>query len=160
MRWGYEFVFHYSENGKNRQSIVRDAKLDMWHLYHILKLLDPIVYFVGLVVALWGFRKSNKKGYLVISGFFVLGLFSILAMPTINKAQKQRSSKTLPPGKLEAMIRELNAVHERYYPPGKAPVVNIINVNFSLGSSFVVAGVWMLARKEEEPESRPPENSA
>jgi arginine exporter protein ArgO len=57
-----------------------------WMFYYgtrAVEWLNPIVYLVGLGIAVWAFRHCHKWGYLVVAAYFALVVFSLLAMPSI-----------------------------------------------------------------------------
>lgn len=47
--------------------------------------LNPAVHILGLGIAVWAYRLCRKNGYLIVAVYFALAVFSLLAMPRINR---------------------------------------------------------------------------
>jgi hypothetical protein len=59
-----------------------------WIFYAVgaTKWLNTAVFLVGLGIAVWAFLRCHKWGYLLMAFYFALVLFSLLVMPSINRA--------------------------------------------------------------------------
>lgn len=114
-----------------------------------LEWLEPMVYAVGLVVALWAFRRCRKWGYLVLTFYFTLVLFSVLALPAINSAVRAQRAPDISEQtqvKIDAAVHEAieRVMEEEGHPI--LPAKRTVQVDF--GPIFLVAGLWLVARGE------------
>src|ERR1035438_10314672 len=48
--------------------------------------LNTVVYLLGLCIAVWAFRRSRKRAYLVVGAYFALILFASHVWPPITHA--------------------------------------------------------------------------
>ena len=112
--------------------------------------LNPVVYLVGLVIAVWAFRRCRKRGYLVLASYFALVVFWLVAWPAINRAIRAHrppdvSAQTQQ--KIDEAVQE--AIHkvlvEEGHPEG-IPARRTIHYPF--GPILLVVGVWLVARRE------------
>ena len=122
--------------------------------YHLLILIDwlnPAAHFVGLGVSLWAFRRCRKKSYLVVAAYFILALFSLLAMPRINREMAIRRHHNLDEQiqkEVETEVEEaIDRVLKKHGRTHSGPVR--INIMFPFGPILLVSGVWLIARREE-----------
>jgi hypothetical protein len=110
--------------------------------------LKPIVYFVGLGVAIWAFLRCGKCGYLVFAAYFALVLFSLLVMPSINRAIRAHR----PPDVSEEAQRKMDAAVQQAIDKVIAeeghPIVGQKKLYFDIGPIVLVVGLWLVARKE------------
>jgi hypothetical protein len=97
---------------------------------HAVHWLNPMVHCIGLWVGIWAFLRCHKRGYLVVALYFALVLFSLLVMPSISRAYRAHH----PPDISEQEQQKMNA----------AP----LKVNFEIGPMVLVAGLWLIARRE------------
>ncbi len=116
----------------------------------IVEWLNPIVYFVGLCISVWAFRRCRKWGYLVVASYFALAVFWLVAWPPIDRAVRAHrppdiSAQTQQ--KIDAAVRE--AIHkvlvEEGHPEG---IPGRLNVRIPLGPILLVVGLWLVARRE------------
>ena len=124
--------------------------------YYLFQWLSPAVHLLGLIIGIWAFRKCHKKGYIVISVYFGLALFSLIAMPKINRMLAKQNSVQISAEAQEKLSQEINEVYQRYYEEteGASAQPMTLNLKFPLGPIILVSGLWILARKEQvsEPE--------
>ena len=52
--------------------------------------LNPLVYVVGLAVAVWAYWLSRKLGYLLVAAYFLLAVCSVSIVPAVNRAIASR----------------------------------------------------------------------
>ena len=124
-----------------------------WIFYYAtraIEWLNPVVYLVGLVIAVWAFRRCCKCGYLVVAVYFALSAFTLLAMPSINRAIRAHQAPDY-----DAQTRQKidAAVHDAIYKvlaeegrPYGVPARR--TVRFPFGPTILVAGLWLLAKRE------------
>ena len=116
-----------------------------------MNLLASILYIVGLVIAVQGWRWSKKRGYCLFIVYFALALYSATAAPRVNRWIKHRFERKPDPVIAEKKIemqQELQKVRDRYDLPPEALVTTI---RFPLGQLLLVLGLWMIAGKERAP---------
>jgi hypothetical protein len=121
-------------------------------LYYLLKFfewLTPAAYLIGLAVAIWAFQRCRKNGYLVVALYFALAVFEVMAMPSINRAIQAHRSPSISQQteeKIAAATQE--AIHKVLAEEGLSyrPVTRYDSI--TLGPIVLVAGVWLLARKD------------
>jgi hypothetical protein len=112
--------------------------------------LNPIVYVAGLAVAVWAFRYCRRWGYLVVGFYFLLVLFTLFAMPSINRAIQARTAPDLSEQtqqKIDAAVRQaidrvLQEEGQAYAPPPKR------TVQFPFGPLVLVLGLWLIAKRD------------
>ena len=120
------------------------------YLLEAIDWLNPIVHIIGLIVAIWAFRKCRKKGYIVIAAYFVLATFTLIAMPKINRMIAENRKPTLSEQTQERINQEIGAVYQRIFEEeGVPPMTATRNINFPLGPTLLVAGLWMISRQEK-----------
>jgi hypothetical protein len=126
-----------------------------WIFYYAtqaIEWLNPVVYLVGLVVAVWAFRRCRKLGYLVVAVYFALSAFTLLAMPSINRAIRAHrppdySAQTQQ--KIDAAVQD--AIHKVLAEEGRPYGVPAKRtVRFPFGPIVLVAGLWLLAKREPQ----------
>lgn len=118
--------------------------------------LNPLVYFVGLCVAVWAFRRCRKRGYLVLAAYFALVVLWLVVWLPINRAIRVHhppdiSAQTQQ--KIDAAVQE--AIHKVFVEEGHPegiPPTRIIS--FPFGPILLVVGLWLVARCEAY---RPPD---
>ena len=121
-------------------------------LHIIFQWLNPIIPLVGLIIAISAFKKCSKKGYLIIATYYALAVFSLLAMPKINRVIAQSKKPDLNAELREEMNQEILTTYERYYgEKGLPPKTHIRHIQFPLGQIILLAGLWMIANKEKNP---------
>ena len=126
-----------------------------WIFYYAtqtVEWLNPLVSLVGLIIAVWAFRRCRKWGYLVVAIYFALSAFMLLAMPSINRAIRAHRSPDYSAetqGKIAAAINEAvqKVLTEEGCPYG-IPMQRTIH--FPFGPMLLVAGLWLLAKREPD----------
>jgi hypothetical protein len=126
-----------------------------WIYYYLtqsVEWLNPIVYLVGFGIAVWAFRRCRKCGYLVVAVYFALSVFTLLAMPSINRAirtNRPPDYSTQTQQKINAAVQEaINKVLAEEGRPHGVPQKRTIH--FPFGPIILVAGLWLLARREPQ----------
>jgi hypothetical protein len=104
--------------------------------------LNPLVHALGLGVAIWGFMRSRKRGYLIIGAYFGLVLFTMFVLPLINRST-DISEQTQ--AKIDTAVQRV--LEEEGHPVMPARH----SIRFPFGPVLLVAGVWLLARREKTP---------
>ena len=111
--------------------------------------LNPIVHAAGLALALWAFRCCRRCGYLVVGFYFALVLFSLFAMPSINRAIRERRASDISEQtqkKIDAAVQQaINRVLEEQGHPVMAAERTI---HFPFGPIVLVVGLWLIARRD------------
>jgi hypothetical protein len=114
--------------------------------------LNPVVFLAGLAIAVWAFRRCHKRGYLVIAIYFAVCVFTLLALPSLKRAlsihQAPHYSGQIRQ-KLDAAIQE--ATHKVLAEAGQPyGMPQTHKVHFPLAPMILVAGLWLLAKREPE----------
>lgn len=123
-------------------------------LWSMLDWLHPMVYLVGLGVAIWAYMRCRKWGYVVVAAYFGLVLLSLFAMPAINRAMAARREPDISEHtqkKLDAAIQQ--AIDRVLAEDGRTPVPATHSINVPLGPTVLVVGLWLIAKRE--PRVRP-----
>jgi hypothetical protein len=113
------------------------------------------VYLFGLIIAIWAFRKSLKRGYLLLAVYFALCTFSLVAMPSINRminTHRTPSRSEQVNAKIDQAVQDAveRVIEEEGCPPSAEP----INLCLPFGPLILVLGVWLIAKKEKSPNQR------
>jgi hypothetical protein len=111
--------------------------------------LTPIVHLAGLAIACWAFRRCRRGGYLLIGFYFFLVLFSLLAMPSINQVIQERRTPVVSEHtrqKIDSAVKE--AVDRVLEEEGHTTTVAERNIRFPFGPIVLVAGLWLVARRD------------
>lgn len=111
--------------------------------------LNPIVHFAGLAIAVWAFRRCHRWGYLLIGFYFFLALFTLLAMPSIKQFIQERRSPDLSEQtrqKIDLAARQ--AVDRVLEEEGHSTTVAERHVRLPFGPIVLVAGLWLIARRD------------
>jgi hypothetical protein len=121
-----------------------------YYFVKAIEWLNPIVYLVGLCVALWAFRRCRRCGYLVIAAYFALSVFMLLAMPSINRAIRAHQAPDYDAQtrqKIDAAVQQaVDKVLSEEGRPHGVPARQ--TVHFPFGPILLVVGLWCLARGE------------
>lgn len=121
-----------------------------WYLLTLgIDWLNPIVYAIGLVVAISAYRRGRKKGYIAIAVFFALAVYAYTLAPHVNSFLTRNFWPQPVPTdeQTKAFNQKLEMLYEKYNPhPTAAPR----NVSFPLGPIILVAGLWSVARREKK----------
>jgi hypothetical protein len=127
-------------------------------MYYIVKAigwLNPLIHIAGFLVATWAFRRCRKRGYLVVAAFFALAVFSLLAMPKINRVIAERRSPDISSQTQERMNQAMHEAMQRVLEEeGHPPIVAERRIDFPLGPILLVLGLWLIARKEKTTEPK------
>lgn len=108
--------------------------------------LNPMIFLVGLGIAVWAFLRSRKCGYLVLAAYFAV----VLLMRPINRVIRvgrppDASEQTQQ--KIDAAVQE--AIHkvlvEEGHPEG---IPGERTIHFPFGPISLVVGLWLVARHE------------
>jgi len=121
-----------------------------YYLLEAIDWLDPIIHVIGLIIAIWAFRKCRKKGYIVIATYFALATFTLVAMPKINRSMAANRAPTLSEQTEQKLNQEIQAVYDRVFEEeGIPPMTATRNIGFPLGSILLVTGLWIIAKQEK-----------
>jgi hypothetical protein len=120
-------------------------------IFDAIQWLNPIVHALGLGISVWAYRKSRKNGYIVTAAYFALAVFSLVIMPSVNRtisAHRKPDVSMETEMKLRAAIRETN---DKVLAESGHPVMAARqNIYFPFGPILLVAGLWLIAKKEKE----------
>jgi hypothetical protein len=117
--------------------------------WNFVEWLNPIVYLVGLGVAAWAFMRSRKRGYFVVALYFALVLFSLFAMPSINRAIRAHRAPDISEQtekKINAAVQQ--AIDRVLAEEGRPRIAAKQTIHFPFGPIVLVAGLWLVARHE------------
>ena len=128
----------------------------MHYFLRMIDWLNPLAHIVGLTVAIWAFRRSLKRGYLVVGVYFALAVFSLLVTPKINRSIAERRSPNLSEQTQERMHKAILETMERVQKEeGQIPIrAATRKVKIPLGPILLVVGLWLIARREQVTEHR------
>jgi hypothetical protein len=126
-----------------------------WIFYYTIRAvewLNPIVCFIGLVISIWAFRRCRKCGYFIIAIYFAFSVFTLVALPAINRAIRAHrppdySAQTQQ--KIDAAVKDAvqKVLAEDGYSHG---VPQKRTIHFPFGSIILVVGLWLLAKREPQ----------
>ena len=120
-----------------------------YYLIEAIDWLNPIVSIVGLIVSIWAFRKFRKEGYILISAYFALAAFNLLAVPKINQAIAEKQPPAIPQNIQERIDQEIEEVYERIFEEeGILPMAETRTISFPIETILLVAGLWLVAKHE------------
>jgi hypothetical protein len=124
----------------------------------VTKWLNPLVHLVGLGIAVWAYLRCHKCGYLVVSIYFAVCVFMLLAMPPINRAiaaHREPDVSEETQKKINAAVQEAidRVVKEEGQP--YTPVIRH-KLNLPLCPILLVVGLWLLAKREPRNPNMPP----
>lgn len=124
-----------------------------WIIYYgtrAVEWLNPMLHLVGLGVAVWAFRRCGKRGYLVLAFYFGLAAFSLVVMPYVNQAIRARRAPDYS-AEVELKINKAkNEAVEKVLAEEGLPygIPDRRTINFPFGPMVLVAGLWLVARRE------------
>jgi len=120
-----------------------------FYLLRSIEWLNPIIYLAGLVICIRAYKNCRKCGYLILAIYFFIVTADLIFGPTIRRALAERSqSKSKLSTEAERQYRqEFTALNQKYFPSGQTVSHK---VNFPLGPIILVAGVWMLAKRDSK----------
>jgi len=133
--------------------------ISSYYAIHAIEWLNPIVYLFGLGIALWAFRHCRRWGYLVVAAYFALCTFSLLAMPSINRAIRAyqtpdhdvQTRQKMDAAVQQAVDKALANEGQLHGVPAKQTVY------FPFGPILLVVGLWCLARGETPRSDKSPQ---
>jgi hypothetical protein len=107
------------------------------------------VCLVGLGIAVWGFLRSRKCGYLVIASYFALVVFWLGIWQPLHRAMQDRHSSD--PNdqmhqQIDSAIRQ--SMDKATAKDGQPLVFVQRTVYVPFGPILLVIGVWLLAKRE------------
>ena len=120
--------------------------------------LEPVVYVVGLIIAIWAFRQCSKRGYIVLAFYFALCLFSLLAMPHINRAIRARRAPDISEQTRQKMDEAVRQAMDRVYEEPDIPSWQIPATSTFRSVTFCLSqdcGWWRdvsVGRRPNDPE--------
>jgi hypothetical protein len=119
----------------------------IFYLAKSIEWLNPIVCLIGLVICIWTYKNCRKCGYLVLAIYFFLVTANLIFGPTIHRALASRSHNEpqLSPEVEKQYQQEFLALNQKYFPSGRMATYKIY---FPISSIILVAGVWMLAKRD------------
>jgi uncharacterized membrane protein len=125
-------------------------------LSEIINWAGSAILLVGVVVALIGFRKSRKTGYILIAAAFLLSLIATLIISPINKAQQRKHRQNANSNVAdieneiqEAMMETHEQVLKKHGRPNPAPYATMnISYKVPLFEILLISGLWLLVKKE------------
>lgn len=118
-------------------------------LWNAAEWLNPIVHALGLALAIWAFRCCRRRGYLVIGLYFALVLFSLLAMPSIKRALRERRQPDISEQTQEKINVAVRHAIDRVLEEEGHPVMTATRtVHFPFGPIVLVVGLWLVARRD------------
>ncbi len=111
--------------------------------------LNPAVYGIGLAVALWAFMRCRNCGYLVLAIYFGIVLFSVLAMPSINRTIRAHRTPDISQETQEKIDAAIQQAIDRVLKEEGQPVAPAKkSIHFPFGPIVLVVGLWLVARRE------------
>jgi hypothetical protein len=125
-------------------------------LFEAIQWLYPIVFILGLGIAVWAFSRCRKRGYLFIALYFALCVFSQLAMPSINReiqAHRKPDISDQTQQKIAAAVKQ--AVDKVYAEEGHPVMLAKKTIYFPFGPIVLVVGLWFVAKRESQAHTLP-----
>ena len=130
-----------------------------WIFYYgtqMINWLNPLVAIIGLCIALRAFLRSRKCGYLVVAVYFLLTVFTLLAMPSINRAMRAHRAPEVSAQTQQTIDAADKQAGDQTIVPADHPVVTAKrHVRFPFGQIILVIGLWLLARHEPKSPAKP-----
>jgi hypothetical protein len=122
----------------------------MWSLFvEIGNWLQPVVYIMGLGIAAWAFLRCRKPGYLVLGIYFALVVFWLLAGVDVWKAiWDHQTSDISKQTRQKIELADRQATDQVLKDQSYHSIPAATHIYFPLGPIVLVAGVWLLARRE------------
>jgi hypothetical protein len=128
-----------------------------YYLFRALDWLNPLVHLMGLGIAVWAFYRCRKNGYVFIAIYFALASLTLLGMPSINRMITQRRAPNVSEETKQKMNQAMHEAMERVLEEaGNPPIAADRGINFPLGPIILVAGLWLIARKERNAKTSAP----
>ena len=126
-----------------------------WFGYRALKAflwLNPLVHVAGLAISVWAWRATRKTGYIVVALYFVLALLGKSFPGVLRVVSGAPNAPALTTQQQQEYTREMTAVDKRYFPSGHPVAQTVV---FPLGPIVLVAGLWMLAKRDTKQQAQP-----
>jgi hypothetical protein len=117
------------------------------HAAQAIEWLNPMVYLFGLGIASWAFCRCRKWGYLLVAIYFALAVFSLLAMPSINRAIRAHEAPDYDAQTRQKIAAAVQKVLVEEGRPESIPHGNII-IHFPFGPILLVAGLWLVVKRD------------
>jgi hypothetical protein len=125
-----------------------------WFGYKALKAilwLNPLAHVVGLAISIWAWRVTRKTGYIVVGLYFVLALLGKTFPGVLRVVSGSTKAPALTAAQTQEYTREMTAVDKRYYPAGHPVAQTVV---FPLGPIVLVAGLWILAKRDTQQQTQ------
>ncbi len=119
-----------------------------WFGYKALKAilwLNPLLHVAGLAISVWAWRATRKTGYIVVALYFVLALLGKSTPAVLRVVSGPPNAPALTTQQTQEYTREMTAVDKRYFPAGHPVAQTVV---FPLGAIVLVAGLWVLAKRD------------
>lgn len=121
----------------------------MWSLFDIIgNWLTPAVYLLGLGIASWAFLRCHKPGYLVLGTYFTLIVIWLLIGVPMKQAISAHHPDISEETRQKIELAERQARDQVMKEEGFHPILATSTFYFPFGPIVLVAGVWLLARRE------------
>jgi membrane protein YdbS with pleckstrin-like domain len=129
-------------------------------MYTLLSSINPVVHIVGLAIAVWAYVVTRRRGYILVTLYFLLAAISLTVIPAINRARYRRwqAEHSATSEAQEAYIREMKILEQKYPPPYAG--FQKANIPIPLGAAILVAGIWVLASDSRKAEPSAGGNAA
>jgi hypothetical protein len=111
--------------------------------------LEPVVYLVGLGIAVWAYRRCHKSGYLLIACYFALVvLWFIFAAPVWRAIHAHDTPDISEQTQQKIDAAERDAANKILAQEGHLVIYVRRYIHISVTPVVLVVGVWLLARRE------------
>lgn len=131
-----------------------------WFGYKALKAilwLNPLTHVVGLAISVWAWRATRKTGYIVVGLYFVLALLGKSFPAVLRVVSGPPRAQALTAQQEQEYTREMAALDRRYFPSGHPVAQRVV---FPLGPIVLVAGLWILAKRDTQLQAQQPISAA
>ena len=135
-------------------------KIPDWLAHAVLKAilwLNPLVHVAGLAISVWAWRATRKTGYIVVALYFVLALLGKSFPAVLRVVSGAPQTQALTAQQQQEYTREMTAVDKRYFPSGHPVAQTVV---FPLGPIVLVAGLWVLAKRDVKRRKQPAPTAA
>lgn len=111
--------------------------------------LNLVIYLAGLITCIWAYKNCHKCGYLILAIYFFIVTAGLIFGPAIHRAlaERSQSKSQLSPEMEKQYQQDLVALNQKYFPSGQTMLYKI---RFPLGPMILVAGVWILAKRDSK----------
>jgi hypothetical protein len=115
----------------------------------IIGWIQVVVYLIGLGIAIWGFLRSRKCGYLVIASYFALVVLWLGVWQPLQRAKQERQPKDPNEQMQQQIDSAIRQSAERAAAKDGQPFVLFQRtVYVPDGPILLVIGLWLLAKRE------------